>query len=51
MSFVTMTSTVGPLLNGQTYRVRAKNAELLVATSKATKANTKRAIDKDHEGK
>lgn len=51
MSFITMTSTVGPLLNGQTYRVRAKTAEALVATSKGTKANTKRATDRDHEGK
>ena len=45
MSIVTMTSTVGELVNGGTYRVRAKTAELLVAQSKATKAtNTKRAV-------
>lgn len=51
MSFVTMTSTVGALTSGQTYRVRAKNAELLVAQGKANKSNTKRAVDSAHEGK
>jgi hypothetical protein len=33
---VTMTSTVGDLTSGQTYRVRSRAAELLVQQSKAT---------------
>jgi hypothetical protein len=33
---VTMTSTVGDLTSGQTFRVRARTAELLVQQSKAT---------------
>ena len=45
-----MTSTVGELTSGQSYRVRAKEAERLVAQSKATKSNSKRAAA-DHEGK
>lgn len=44
MSIVTMTSTVGELTSGQSYRVRAKTAELLVAQSKATLSNSKRAV-------
>lgn len=35
---VTMTATVGDLTNGQVYRVRSREAELLVAQSKATKS-------------
>ena len=50
MTLVTMTSTVDELTNGGVYRVRAKTAELLVATGKATKANTKRTTP-DKEGK
>lgn len=51
MSIVTMTSTVGALISGQTYRIRAKTAELLVATSKATKSDTRRvAADKEGKG-
>jgi hypothetical protein len=34
---VTMTSTVADLTSGQTYYVRSREAELLVAQSKATK--------------
>lgn len=49
-TIVTMTSTVGALTSGQSYRVRSKTAELLVATSKATKATTKR-VASDKEGK
>jgi hypothetical protein len=36
-TIVTMTATVGNYVNGQTYRVRSRNAEQFVATSKATK--------------
>jgi hypothetical protein len=42
MSIITMSQTVGELTSGQTYRVRAKTAELLVAQSKATKTNAKK---------
>lgn len=42
MSIVTMTSTVGALQSGQSYRVRAKTAELLVKNSQATKAPQKK---------
>lgn len=38
MTLVTMTSTVGELTSGQTFRVRAKTAERLVQQSKATLA-------------
>lgn len=41
MSIVTMTQTVGELTSGQTYHVRAKNAELLVAAAQATKSGLK----------
>lgn len=53
MSLVTMSSTVGELTSGQTYRVRAKTAERLVAAAKATKAHTvnKFTITKTKEGK
>lgn len=34
---VTMSQTVGTLTNGQTYRVRSRNAELMSAASQATK--------------
>lgn len=50
MTLVVMTSTVGALTNGGTYRVRAKTAEALVAQAKATKAATKRTTS-DKEGK
>lgn len=50
MSFITMTSTVGELTNGQTYRVRAKTAETLIAQNKGTKSNVKR-ISAAYEGK
>jgi hypothetical protein len=48
-----MTATVGELTNGSTYRVRAKTAELLIATAKATKATTKKISGdgKNFEGK
>ncbi len=49
-TIVTMSSTVGDLTSGQTYRVRAKTAERLIAASQATKANTKR-VASDKEGK
>lgn len=45
-----MTSTIGELISGSTYRVRAKTAELLVAQNKATKSTSKRATS-DKEGK
>lgn len=38
---VTMSQTVGNLTNGQTYLVRSRNAELLVAASQATKGGSK----------
>jgi hypothetical protein len=41
-AIVTMSSTVGSYLSGQTYRVRSKQAELFVAQSKATKLPTKK---------
>jgi len=37
-NIVTMTQTVNDLTNASTYRVRSKEAELLVAQSKATKS-------------
>lgn len=49
-TIITMTATVGTLTNGQTYRVRSKTAELLIAQSKASRANTKRATA-SNEGK
>jgi hypothetical protein len=49
-TIVTMTSTVGALTSGQSYRVRSKTAELLVKNSQATKSNTKRAVS-SNEGK
>lgn len=50
-SIVTMTSTVGALISGQTYRVRSKTAELLVKASQATVAATRRvAADKEGKG-
>lgn len=49
-TIVAMTSTVGELTNGQSYRVRSKTAELLVAQSKATKTVLRR-ISSDKEGK
>lgn len=44
MAIIVMTSTVGNLVNGNTYRVRAKNAELLVKASQATKSPAKKII-------
>lgn len=38
---VTMSQTVGGLTSGQTYIVRSRNAELLVAASQATKSTVK----------
>lgn len=50
-TMVTMTSTVGALTSGQTYRVRSKTAELLVAQTKATKSQVRRvAADKEGKG-
>jgi len=40
-SIVTMSSTVGDLTNGQIFRVRSKEAELLIAQSKATKGTVR----------
>lgn len=37
-TIVTMSSTVGDLTSGQTYRVRSREAERLVANTQATKA-------------
>lgn len=53
MTLVTMTSTVGELTSGQTFRVRAKTAEKLVAASQATLAPKvdKFTITKSKEGK
>lgn len=42
MSIVTMTSTVSDLTSGQTYRVRARTAELLVRNAQATKSPDKK---------
>lgn len=36
-TIVTMTSTVGDLTSGQTYRVRSREAEKIVANSQGTK--------------
>lgn len=38
---VTMSQTVADLTNGQTYIVRSREAELLVAQSKATKGSVR----------
>ncbi len=38
---VTMSQTVNDLISGQTYRVRSKYAEALVAASQATKLTTR----------
>lgn len=51
MTVVTMTSTVDELTSGQQYRVRAKTAERLVQTSKATIAHTVRKVAASKEGK
>lgn len=36
MTVIKMTSTVGALTSGQTYRLRAREAELLLKASQAT---------------
>lgn len=41
MTVVTMTSTVNELTSGQTFVVRAREAEALIAQSKATKSVSK----------
>lgn len=38
---VTMSSTVGELTSGQTYQVRAKEGERLIAATQASKASTR----------
>ena len=38
---VTMSQTVGGLTSGQTYRVRSRTAEALVAATQATKSTTR----------
>lgn len=43
MAIVTMSQTVGELTNGQTYIVRAREADLLIAQSKATRGTTRGA--------
>lgn len=43
MAVVTMSQTVGELTSGQTYIVRAKEADLLVAQSKATRGKVRGA--------
>lgn len=51
---VTMTQTVGGYINGQTYRVRSKNAELMAKASQATVSSNRGAksgIANDKEGK
>lgn len=40
-TIVTMSQTVGDLTNGQTYLVRSREAEVLVAQSKATKSTVR----------
>lgn len=47
---VLMTSTVGELTNGQTYRVRSRTAELLAQQSKLTISQTRRTTNAN-EGK
>ena len=42
MTLVTMTQTTGELASGQVFRVRAREAERLVAQSKATLAPGKK---------
>lgn len=42
-TIVTMSSTVGDLTNGQTYRVRSREAEKLVANTQATKGTVRGA--------
>lgn len=42
MTLVVMTSTVGELTSGQTYRVRAKTAERLVTAGTASKSPAKK---------
>lgn len=37
-TLVVMSSTVGDLTSGQTYRVRAKTAEILIKNTQATKS-------------
>lgn len=41
MTVVTMSQTVADLTSGQTYLVRTREAELLVAQSKATKGTVR----------
>lgn len=41
-TLVAMTSTVGALTSGTTYRVRSRNAELLVKASQATVSPTRK---------
>lgn len=50
-AIVTMSSTVGQLTSGQTYRVRSKTAEALVRASQATKLIVKKTNNDDKAGK
>lgn len=43
MAVVTMTQTVGVFSSGQTYQVRARNAEAFIAASQATKSPVRAA--------
>jgi hypothetical protein len=49
-TIVTMTSTVGALTSGQSYRVRSRTAEQLVKASQATKTEVRR-VPASQEGK
>lgn len=42
-SIITMSSTVGELISGSTYRIRSRNAEIIIAAAHGTKLTTKGA--------
>lgn len=50
-TIVTMSSTVGELQSGTTYRVRAKTAEQLIRNSQATKLTVRKTNNDDKSGK
>ncbi len=43
-TLVAMTSTVGALTSGNTFRVRSKTAELLVKAAQATKSPVRKIV-------
>jgi hypothetical protein len=50
-TIVVMSSTVGALTSGQTYRVRSKTAEQLVRNTQATKSALKKTDNDDKAGR